>query len=196
MLDIHHHPIAAEMQRMLVGVEQLLLALELFADQLFHFADIHIEQRRQRADIDDVFEQLALARVGIFAIADRGERHADHGDVVAEFRLRHRLGGVVEQIPARLDAGDILVPGLRIHRHHEIGAAAGAEMAGLGNAHLVPGRQALNVGRENVARRAWNAHAQHRAGEQFVGAGGAGAVDVGKSDDEVVYALEWHACSA
>ena len=30
----------------------------------------------------------------------------------------------------------------------------------------------------------------------FVGARGAGPVDVGKSDDEVVYALDWHACSA
>ncbi len=196
MFQIHHHPVAAEMQRVLVGVEQLLLALELFADQLFHFADIHVEQRRQRADIDDVLEQLALARIGIFAIADGGERDADDGDVVAEFRLRHRLGGIVEEISSGLDAGDVLVPSLRVHRDHEVGAAAGAEMAALGNAHLVPGRQALDVGRENVARCAGNAHAQHRAGEQFVGAGGTGAVDVGKSDDEVVYALDWHACSA
>ena len=196
VLDIHHHPVAAEMQRVLVGVEQLLLALELLGDELLHFADIHVEQRRQRADIDDVLEQLALARVAVFAIADGGERHADDGDVVAEFRLRHRLGRIVEQIAARLDAGHVVVPGLRVHRHHEVGAAAGAEMAGLGNPHLVPGRQALDVGGENVARRHRNAHAQHRAGEQLVGARRAGTVDVGKPDDEVVYALDRHACSA
>ena len=184
------------MQRVLVGVDQLLLALELLADQLLDLGHVHVEQRRQRADIDDVLEQLALARIGVFAIADRGERHADHGDVVAELRLRHRLGRIVEQIAAGLDLGDVLVPGLRVHRDHQVGAAARAEMAGLGDAHLVPGRQALDVGREDVARRDRNAHAQHRAGEQLVGARRAGAVDVGEPDDEVVYALDWHACSA
>ena len=34
------------------------------------------------------------------------------------------------------------------------------------------------------------------AGEQLVGAGRARAVDVGEPDDEVVYALDRHACSA
>ncbi len=181
------------MQRVLIGGEQLFLTLELFGDQFLDFADIHIEQRRQCADINDVLEQLALPQVGVFAIADGGQRHADDGDVVAEFRLRHRLGGIVEQIAAGLDAGDVLVPGLRVHRDHKVGAAARAEMAGCGNAHLIPGRQALDVGRENVARGDGDAHAQHRAGEYFVGAGGAGAVDVGEPDDEVVYALDWHA---
>ena len=61
-------PVAAELQRVDVGVEQLLLALELLADQLLDLGDIDVEQRRQRADIDDVLEQLALARVGVFAL--------------------------------------------------------------------------------------------------------------------------------
>ena len=196
VFEIEHHPVAAEMQRVLIGVEQLFLALVLFGDQLFDLADIHVEQRRQRAEIDDVLEQLALARLGIFAIGDGGERHADDGDVVAEFRRRERLGRIVHQITAGLDAGDVLVPGLRVHRHHQIGAAAGAEMAGFRNPHLVPGRQALDVGGENIARRDRDAHAQHRAGEHFVGARRSRAVDVGEPDDEVVYALEWHACSA
>src|SRR5207237_8150435 len=74
--------------------------------------------------------------------------------------------------------------------HHEIGAAAGAEVSGFRDAHLVPGRQALDIGRENVARRDRDAHAQHRAREQLVGAGGARAVDVGEPDDEVVYAAD------
>ncbi len=179
------------MQGVLVGVEQLLLALELLGDELLDRCDVHVEQRRQRADIHDVLEQLALARIGVFAIADRGQRHADDGDVRPEFRRRHRLGGVVEQIAARLDHREVFVPGLRVHRDHEVDAAAGAEMAGLGDAHLVPGRQALDVGREDVARRHRHAHAQHRAGEQLVGAGGARAVDVRETDDEVVYAADW-----
>ena len=172
-LQVLERPVAPEMQRVDVGADQLFLALELLADQLLDLGHVHVEQRRQRAHIDDVLEQLALARIGVFAVADLGQRHADDGDVVAEFRRRHRLGRIVEQVAAGLDRGDVLVPGLRIHRHHEIDAAAGAEMAGFRDAHLVPGRQALDVGGEDVARGDRHAHAQHRAREQLVGAGGA-----------------------
>ncbi len=189
-LQVGQRPVAAEMQRVDVGADQLLLALELLADQLLDLRDVHVEQRRERADIDDVLEQLALARIGVFAVADRGERHADDRDVVAELRRRHRLGGVVEQVAAGLDRGDVLVPGLRVHRDHQVDAAARAEMAGFRDAHLVPGRQALDVGREDVARRDRHAHAQDRAREQLVGAGRARAVDVGELDDEVVYAAD------
>src|SRR4051794_17197089 len=63
-------------------------------------------------------------------------------------------------------------------------------MAVLGDAHLVPGRQALDVGGEDVARRNRDAMTQHGAGEQLVGARRARAVDVGEADDEVVYAAE------
>ncbi len=162
-IEVHHHPVAPEMQRVLVGVEQLLFALVLLGDELLDFRNVHVDERGQRPDIDDVLEQLALARVGVFAIADGGERHADDGDVVAEFRLRHRLGRVIEEISARLDAFDVLVPGLRVHGDHEVGAAARAEVAGFRDADLVPGRQPLNVRRENVARSHRNAHAHHRA---------------------------------
>ena len=157
--------------------------------------DVHVEQRRQRAEIDDVLEQLALARIAVGRIGDRGQRHADHGDVLAELRRRHRLGGIVEQVAAGLDRGDVLVPGLRVHRDHHVDATARAEMAVLGDAHLVPGRQALDVGREDVARRHRHAHAQDGAREQLVRARRAGAVDVGEADDEVVYAADragWH----
>ena len=176
--------------------QELFLALILLADQRLDRLRIHVQQCRQRAEIDDVLEQLALARIGIGRVGNRGERHAEHGDVVAEFRRRHRLRRIVEQVAAGLDRGDVLVPGLRVHRDHQVDAAAGAEMTGLGDAHFVPGRQALDVGREDVARADRHAHAQHRAGEQLVGARRTRAVDVGEPDDEVVYALDWHACSA
>ena len=48
-----------------VRLDQLVLALELLADQLLDLGRVHVEQRRQRADIDDVLEQLALARIGV-----------------------------------------------------------------------------------------------------------------------------------
>ena len=194
--EIHRRVVAAEMQRVHVRLDQRVLGAELLGDQLLDRADVHVEQRRQRADIDDVLEQLALARVDVFAIADRGERNADHRDVVAEARGRHRLGGIVEQVAARLDRGDILVPGLRVHRDHQVDAAARAEMAGLGHPHLVPGRQPLNVRGKDVARGDRHAHPHHGAREQLVGARRARSVDVGEPDDEVVYALDRHADSA
>ena len=100
-----------------------------------------------------------------------------------------RLRRIVEEIAAGLDLGDVLVPGLRVHRHHHVDAAAPPEMAALADPHLVPGRQALDVRREDVARARRDAHAQDRLGEQRVGAGRARAVDVGEFDDEVVDAV-------
>src|SRR5690606_29458492 len=81
-------------------------------------------------------------------------------------------------------------PGLRVHRHHEIDAAPPPEIAALVDAHFVPGRQALDVRGEDVARRHRHAHAQDRTGEELVGAGRARAVDVRELDDEIVDRFE------
>jgi hypothetical protein len=62
-------------------------------------------------------------------------------DVVAELRSRQRLAVVVEQIAAGFDLGDVGIPGLRVHRHHQVDAATAAEPAALADAHFVPGRQ-------------------------------------------------------
>ena len=67
--DVRQRPVAAHVQRLDVGGDQLVVALELLAEQLLDHAGIHVEQRRQRADIDDVLEQLALARVGVGGVA-------------------------------------------------------------------------------------------------------------------------------
>src|SRR3989442_9069212 len=65
-------------------------------------------------------------------------------------------------------------------------AAAAAAPAVFVDANLEPGRQALNIGREDVARRDRNTHAQDRLGEQQIRRRRARAVDVGELDDEVV----------
>src|SRR6185312_1903061 len=104
----------------------------------------------------------------------------------AECRRRHRLGRVVEQVAARLDLLDVLRPGLRVHRHHQVDAATPAEITLLGDADLVPRWQALDVRREDVARADGDAHAQDRPGEQLVGRGRSRTVDVRELDDEVV----------
>ena len=81
--------IVADRQCLEIRLDQLVLALELLADQRLDDADLDVEKGGESADIDDVLEQLALARVGIFAVDDIGQRHADDGDVVAQLRGRH-----------------------------------------------------------------------------------------------------------
>src|SRR5258705_181900 len=140
--------------------------------------------------IANLFFLLSASTLSRLQLRVKAAAGGDDGAVLAEFRRRQWLGRVVEQIAAGLDRGDVLVPGLRVHRHHEVDAAARREMAVARDAHLVPGRQALDVGREDVARAHRDAHAQHGAREQLVGARRAGAVDVGEADDEVGYAAD------
>src|SRR5690606_40489090 len=61
--QVARHPVAAQVQRLDVGLLQLRLAAVLLADQRLDHRRIDVEQRTQRADIHDVLEQLALARV-------------------------------------------------------------------------------------------------------------------------------------
>jgi hypothetical protein len=158
-------------QGFVVGGNQLRLAGELFGERGLDDVQLDIQQGGQRPHIDDVLEQLPLPGQHVAFVAHRGQRHADHGDVVAEFRRRQGLGAVVEQIPAGLDLGDVLVPGLRVHGDHQVNPAAPAQIAGLGHPYLEPGRQALDVGGKDVARRHRHAHAQDRLGEKGVCAG-------------------------
>ncbi len=123
--------VAAQVQRLDVGGQQLFLALVLLAEQLLDHFGLDAQQHGQRADVDDVLEQLALARVVVDRVADLGQRHADHVDVVAELRRRQRPRAVVEQVAAGLELGHVGIPGLRVHRHHHVDAAAPAQVAAL-----------------------------------------------------------------
>ena len=182
--------VAPQAKGLVVRRDQLVLALELLRDQRFEHGGLDAKELPERANIDDVLEELALARVAVLRVGQLGQRHADDVDVVPELRGRQRPRRIVEQIAAGLDRGDVLVPGLRVHGDHEIDAAAPAEMAVAGHPHLVPGRQPLDVGREDVARRDGHAHADDRAGEQPVGARGARAVHVGELHHEIVGPFE------
>ena len=178
--------IASERQRLPVRFEQRLLAAILLGEELLDLGGVDREQRGQRAQVDDVLEELPLARVGVRGVADRGERHAEDVTSLAEARRRKRARRVVEEVAAALELADVLVPGLRVHRDHQVDAAAAAAPACGRDAHLVPRRQPLDVRREDVARRHRHAHPQDRLGEQRVGRCRARAVDVGELDDEVV----------
>src|SRR5258706_554626 len=54
--------VGAHVQRLHVGLEELLLALVLLADEALDLLELDAEQGRERAHVDDVLEELALAR--------------------------------------------------------------------------------------------------------------------------------------
>ena len=183
----------ADVQRPNIGFDQLGLALELVGDQAFDHADFNIQQRRERADIDDVLEQLTLPQIGIFAGADFRQRHAERDDVAAQTRGGPGSRRIIEEVTSRLDRRDVLVEGLGVHGDHDVGPAERAEPASFADANLIPGRQPLDIRGKDVAGGDRDAHAQDRTREQQVGAGGAGTIDVCETYYKIVYCLDRHA---
>ena len=176
--------VAAQRHRLHVGGDQLLLALELIGHGGLEHLQVDVEQRRQRADVDHVLEQLALARVAPFLRAHLGDGHAQHLDVIPRPDARQRR--IVEQPAAGHDLGQVFLVGLRVHGDHQVDAVAPRQIARLRHPHLVPGRQALDVGGEDVLRADRDAHAEQRLGENAVGARRARAVHGGELHHEVV----------
>ena len=183
-IEVLERVVAAQRDGLHVGRHQLLLALELVGDRALEDVQVHVEQGGERAHVDHVLEQLALARVLPLGGAHLGDRQAEDGDVLARPQARQRR--IVEQPAARHDLGQVLLEGLRVHGDHQVDAVAPGEIAGLRHPHLVPGRQALDVGGKDVLRADGNAHAEQRLGENAVGARRARAVDGGELHHEVV----------
>ncbi len=178
--------LVAELERVDVGQNELVLALELVFHQAREHGEIDIQQRCQRPHVDHVAKQLALSRILVFLVAHTREWDADDVDIIAHQAQVEGLGVVVDEVAARLHFLDVLRHALWIHRQHDIHAAAAAEVAALTDAHFVPGRQALDVGGENVLGAHRQPHAENSLGKQVVGAGATGAVYVGELDDELI----------
>src|SRR5256884_426445 len=119
-------------------------------------------------------------------VAELRERHAERRDVLALQERGARPGRVVHEIPARGYLPHVARVGLGIHGDHDVDLARAGDVAVAGDADLVPGRQALDVGREIVLAHHRDAAPEDRLHEQRVGARRAGAVHRGDLDGEVV----------
>src|SRR5215204_6570969 len=75
---------------------------------------------------------------------------------------------------------------LRVHSDHQIDALTPPKPSGLRNTNLVPRRKSLDVRWKNVLRRNGNTETKYRLRKKRVRRCGAGAVDVGKTNYEVV----------
>ena len=150
--------LVAQFQGLDIGQDQFFLALELVRHQFGQHPEIHIQQRRQGADIDHVLEQLTLPRVAVVLVTDTGQRQADEGDIPALQAQVQRLGIVVDEIPARLHLADVLGHALGVDREADVHPAAPPQVALFTDAHLVPGGQPLDIGGKNVLRADRQAH--------------------------------------
>ena len=190
------HIIPAEVQGLDVGFKQPFLAFVLLGKEFFKNIRIHIEQHRQGPDVNNVLEQLALPGIDIGRVADLCQRYADDMNVLAEFGLWNRPCAVIKQVAARLNLGHVGIPGLWVHRHHHVDAAAPPVIALFAHPRFIPGRHALDIAWKDVARAHRYAHAHHGLGKQLIGRSRSGAVDVGKLDDEIVDGFDaFHAVS-
>ena len=187
----------AQFQGLDVGFSQFGIFAELRAQGIDQDLQFHIEQRGHCPDIDDVFQQGPHLRIVKGLVAEQGHGDADDRDIVALESLRQGLRGIVHKIAAGNEAVVILAQGLAVHRHHHVDIAPPAQIALFVDPHLVPGRQPLDIGGEDVLWADRHAHAEHRFGKEVIGAGRAGAVDVGKTDDKIVDAFQsLHGCPA
>ena len=183
-VEVIHGELAAQRHRLHVGRDQLFFALELIGDHDFQHLQVHIQQRRQRTDVNHILEQLALAHIRPFRRANLGNRDGQDGDVVA--RPVAGTGAIVKEPAASNDLAQVLVVGLRVHGDHQVDALAPRRVAGLRDTHFVPGRQPLDVGGEDVLGRHGNAHAEQRLCEHGVRARRPRAIHGRELHDEIV----------
>lgn len=178
--------VEAEIDRGHIGLDQVRLGPEHLLDHGADDLDINPGQTGNGADIGHILHQHAGAGIVELGIAQARQRHADGSDVLAGMQFRARPGIIIEQIAARRDFGEIALVGLGIHRDDEIGRAGTRHIGVLGDADLEPGRQALDVGWEQVLANHGHAHAEDRLHQQAIGTGRAGAVHIADLDDKVV----------
>ena len=185
-LEVLDGVVVPELDGLLVRLHQRGLLRELLGE---HPADdVHVdpEQRRERPGVGDVLHERPLARSREGVVAELRVRHPEERHVAAEERVGQGPRRVVEHVAARLHLLHVARVRLRVHRDHQIVLARPRGVAVLVDADLVPGRQPLDVRREQVLPRDGDPHAEDRLHEEAVGAGRARPVHVGELDGEIV----------
>ena len=170
----------------LIGLQQRLLAGESLAQQLPDDVEIEFQQRGQHTHIGDVLHQDAGPRVVEVLVAHARQGNAQDMHVLAAQHFAARPGGVVKQVTARGQFAKVALIGLGVHRHCDVHAAGTGQVAALAGAHLVPGGQSLDIGREVILACDRDAHPVKGLHQQRIGAGRAGAVYVGDANRELV----------
>ena len=149
-VEVRARVLEAEIDGLLVRLDERGLLRERLLDELDDDVAIELEQRGEHADVRHVLHENARARVREPLVAHARERHADDLDVGARQEAIARPSRVVEQHAAGRDLLQVARVRLRVHRDHDVDGARAREIAVLADPDLVPGRQALDVRREEI----------------------------------------------
>ena len=142
------------------------------------------------ADVNHVRQLLAQSVALDLGLGELGERHRVVGDVRAS--LGGREGLFVHHHPAGADRPQVLVPGGDVEGDQDVDLVPAGHVPLRGDPKLVPGWQALDVGRKYVLGRHRDTHVEDRPGEDQVRCLAPRAVDGGGLDCEVVDDLVGH----
>ncbi len=167
-----------------VQVGGFLLFRELLAQGAFHGLHVHGEQLGGDADVDHVLDQLAQLGFRTDGGGDLVEGHRIAGDVVAILLQVGRL--LIDGHGAGAQREDIFARGFGIHGDEDVDFFVAGDVAIFAGADGVPGGQAGDVGGEEVFATDRHAHGEDAAQQDAVRGLGAGTVDGGYLDAEIV----------
>ncbi len=181
LLEIFLGPLIAVIQRGHVDVDGLLLACKLLPQGLLDFIHVDAEELRAHSYVQHVDDQLAQAHL-LAALGDHLlEGHGVMDAVRALVGEPERL--LVNQHRAFPGGFDILIGGLRVHAHQDVGVLLAGDPAVPVGANGEPRRQPLDVARKQVLAADGDPHAEQRPQQHHVAGLAARAVGGGDVQD-------------
>ena len=76
--------VAAQIERLHVGGEELFFAFVLLGKELFKNIGVDAQQQGECANVDDVLKELALAGLFVVVVADLGQGHTNDVKILSE----------------------------------------------------------------------------------------------------------------
>ena len=160
LLEILIPVVHPDLDRVEVHLDRFGLGLEVTPEAVVDRLQGDVEEPGDDADIEHVEELLAQLVVVDPRFRQLGERDRVVEDIIP--RAGGRVSGVVDDRGAGLDSLQIGLPGRRVERDQDLGIALPGHVALRRDADLEPGRQPLDVGREDVLGRDRYAHVEDR----------------------------------
>ena len=188
-LEVRLRVVVAEAHGLAVRFHQRRFPAELLVEEGADDVGVHIEQRRQCPGVRDVLHQDPFAHLAELRVAHLGERDAEICDVGPRKTRIKRPRRVVDEPSAGSDFRDVLVVGSRVHRDEQIEVWRARGIAVPVDPNLVPGRQPLNVRREDIFPGDGHAHAEDRLHDEAVGRRRPGAICRRDLERELVYSI-------
>ena len=186
LFEIGFCPLRASFEGVEVHVNGFLLTLEMKGERGEDLIHIHADHFSKYAHIDHVAHEVTVIRRHIRVVLHDGlDRHRVDGYVSSGDGLANIVR--VEKCPTRCNRCQVPNERVGVHRDHNVIGILSRNKSILVDSNGVPGRQALDVGREKVLARNRDAHLENRTQDGVVGRGAAGAVLCANGDGKIVH---------